>query len=483
MKDALKVFVSSTSEDLHKYRLAVRDVINEHQWIPVMMEHMGARAKRTVDSCLEQIAECDLMVLLVAHRRGWVPTPEEGGDGTSSITALELAHAKKKGIDVLPLMATERGWPGDLWENENQESRDWVRNFRKTLNQPAAFFSYDYGAAGDLLSFGIVVGKALLDYKRQLIARERDGGKGIVQNRSSLAFTIRALCEGARIPFVGSELEPGSGLSSRELAAALAGKDAPLEGASLATAAEYVERAYGLRQDFLDHFIELIRERSDVTKRAESCTLEFLAKVNRLPLIVATDWSDALERRFAREGLSYVVVSHVMSSLGGTSDGRILLMREDGSAEISLADSIALPNVDRVIYRPLGSPLLQEKVDPDLQIDTVVVTESDHLTFITRLQNQHTQIPTAFHRPFQRLPLVFLGYALDVWQYRILRQVFHLVHIVGDDVGSVVAVRRPETQLEELAWQHLGARVYDTTPEEFCRTALSLIQSTTNAEP
>src|SRR4051812_9437332 len=91
MTSNLKVFVSSTSEDLRDYRAAARNVVLDLGWQPQMMEHFGASALPTVDVCLEQLEECDLVLLFVAFRRGWVPNQAQGGDDKSSITSLELA--------------------------------------------------------------------------------------------------------------------------------------------------------------------------------------------------------------------------------------------------------------------------------------------------------------------------------------------------------------------------------------------------------
>ena len=81
---------------------------------------------------------CDLLLLLMAFRRGWVPTCEEGGNGNASVTAGEVDEARRRGIPVRALLACE-SWPGSLWEDD-QDARIWVRQFRQGLNQVAKFF-------------------------------------------------------------------------------------------------------------------------------------------------------------------------------------------------------------------------------------------------------------------------------------------------------------------------------------------------------
>jgi hypothetical protein len=67
----LRVFVSSTSTDLQQHRKAVGDAILEQRWHPVMMEHFGTSTAPTLDECLREVRSCDLLLLIMAFRRGW----------------------------------------------------------------------------------------------------------------------------------------------------------------------------------------------------------------------------------------------------------------------------------------------------------------------------------------------------------------------------------------------------------------------------
>jgi hypothetical protein len=125
-----------------------------------------------------------------------------------------------------------------------------------------------------------------------------------------------------------------------------------------------------------------------------------------------------------------------------------------------------------VIYRPLGSPLLHDSLDPGLEIDTVVITETDHLTFLGRLENQHMQVPTRFSRLLQRRPLLFLGYGLDVWHYRLVMHVFQAVGGRGQGTHAL-AVRQPASPMETLAWQRLGADIVQLDTNEFARRVMA----------
>src|SRR5262249_5657651 len=133
-----RVFVSSTSKDLRHFREVVRSAILDQGWQPVMMEHFRTDAAPTVEVCCNKVRESDLVLLLVAFRRGWVPTPEQGGDGVRSVTVFEVETARRVGVPIRALLAHE-SWPGNFWEND-QAARDSVQEFRGALNLIARFF-------------------------------------------------------------------------------------------------------------------------------------------------------------------------------------------------------------------------------------------------------------------------------------------------------------------------------------------------------
>ena len=111
----LTVFVSSTSRDLKDYREVAKDVILSLGWHPEMMEHWGAGPVPTVNECRARLRPCDLVLMVVAFQKGWVPAADQGGDGKDSITAIEHAYALERGIPVLAMLASDT-WPGYLWE-------------------------------------------------------------------------------------------------------------------------------------------------------------------------------------------------------------------------------------------------------------------------------------------------------------------------------------------------------------------------------
>jgi hypothetical protein len=100
MSGAVRVFLSSTAADLREYRDRVQVVLEQLDATTCRMEVFGARPETPVSVCERFASDCDALVVIVAHRYGWVPTVEQGGDGAKSITWLEVqaAIAAKKPV-------------------------------------------------------------------------------------------------------------------------------------------------------------------------------------------------------------------------------------------------------------------------------------------------------------------------------------------------------------------------------------------------
>lgn len=92
----MKVFLSSTAQDLVAYRQVADDTILRLSQEAVAMERFGPLPGEPVAECERKARESDVVVCIVAHRYGFVP---EKGKG--SITQREVEAAKAAGKDVL----------------------------------------------------------------------------------------------------------------------------------------------------------------------------------------------------------------------------------------------------------------------------------------------------------------------------------------------------------------------------------------------
>lgn len=108
----IKVFVSSTFQDLCECREQVRLALRRLGLIDVAMEYYVAESDRPVERCIADAQECDLYVGIFAWRYGYVPYGQN-----ASITELEYRAARIAGKDCLIfLVADDAPWPMDQVE-------------------------------------------------------------------------------------------------------------------------------------------------------------------------------------------------------------------------------------------------------------------------------------------------------------------------------------------------------------------------------
>ena len=124
------VFISSTSEDLKRYRAAARDAAIGAGLLPKMMEYFVATGGPSLPECLRLVSEADVVVVIVAHRYGWVPPDQPDGE-YKSITWLECEYAEREGKRVLGFIVdNDVGWPDK--DREEQRIAVAIREGRAT---------------------------------------------------------------------------------------------------------------------------------------------------------------------------------------------------------------------------------------------------------------------------------------------------------------------------------------------------------------
>lgn len=112
------VFISSTSDDLSQHREQAREAALMSGFSPRMMEYLPASGHITLSECRKLVAEAEVVVVLVAHRYGWVPDGPDNPE-RKRITWLECEHAwKVTGKHVIAfLVDPEYAWPAEFREN------------------------------------------------------------------------------------------------------------------------------------------------------------------------------------------------------------------------------------------------------------------------------------------------------------------------------------------------------------------------------
>jgi tetratricopeptide (TPR) repeat protein len=121
-RPVLRIFISSTAVDLIDYREKVRDAVLRLEGLPIAMETFSAQSGQPASECMRMAAEADAVICIVAHRYGYVPPKELGGDGERSITWLEVDAAKRANKPVFAFLVDPKAPWTELKEQDRLTS-------------------------------------------------------------------------------------------------------------------------------------------------------------------------------------------------------------------------------------------------------------------------------------------------------------------------------------------------------------------------
>lgn len=142
MGTKIRVFISSTVEDLENERNQVVARVRQLNFEPVNMEGWAASPSPPWERIRKEMESCHLFVLILGKRYGYVPTDGPGADDVLSVTHMEMRKARELGLPVLPFLKRLK------YGSEPDERRD---GFRKEVSDWAAGgVVNEFDLAGDL---------------------------------------------------------------------------------------------------------------------------------------------------------------------------------------------------------------------------------------------------------------------------------------------------------------------------------------------
>ena len=107
----MKVYISSTYQDLVEHRAAVDRTLRRMGHDVIGMEQYIAEGSKPVDRCKADVRAADVYVIIVAWRFGYVPGRNASTPDLRSITEIELAEARDNRKPVLAfLLDPEAPW-------------------------------------------------------------------------------------------------------------------------------------------------------------------------------------------------------------------------------------------------------------------------------------------------------------------------------------------------------------------------------------
>lgn len=124
----MRVFISSTFQDLQDYRQAASRAIHSLESYSDDMIYWSADPRDGATHSVERVKQCDLLILILAHRYGYIP---EGG--TYSVTELEYRTAVEHKIPVLAFFLDETvPWPPAFIENDKSDELNAFKRLVET---------------------------------------------------------------------------------------------------------------------------------------------------------------------------------------------------------------------------------------------------------------------------------------------------------------------------------------------------------------
>ncbi|MCY7349602.1 MAG: DUF4062 domain-containing protein [Cytophagaceae bacterium] len=170
-----KVYLSSTFRDLEKHRAEVIKffgIVGERFELK-NMEMYAPDGQMAVEACLNDVADCDIYLLLIGRRCGWIPGENPAdpvsiqGDGKISITHLEFDQAVATNRTILVFLCNPNDTdlpqdPGDALFEEKQTKLNILRGEANQYKHHAAFFTSEDNLARQVAEAMILTKKDIL---------------------------------------------------------------------------------------------------------------------------------------------------------------------------------------------------------------------------------------------------------------------------------------------------------------------------------
>jgi hypothetical protein len=187
--------------------------------------------------------------------------------------------------------------------------------------------------------------------------------------------------------------------------------------------------------------------------------------------IITTNYDDLVEQAFIERGapLDLFVVAVDRSGIEGPPRGT-LLFRTSGQEELQPVtgeEQLLALELDRRQIHLRRSVLLKTHGHIDRTRptdDTFVITEEDYVSFLGRMASGSSVIPSDLVPLMQSRRLLFLGYELRDWNFRVLFDRLNRSHLQR---GMSYAVSHEVEPAESAWWASRGVVVYDADLNEF----------------
>ena len=185
----------------------------------------------------------------------------------------------------------------------------------------------------------------------------------------------------------------------------------------------------------------------------------------RYPVIITTNYDDALERAFRDEDEPYDVLVYMATR--GEHHGKFVHWPPGEMVPHAIErpnEYLAIPVDLRTGPQQTVIVKLHGAVDRiDSERDSYVITEDDYIEYLTR-SDVSNLVPKPLAQKLKRSNFLFLGYSLRDWNLRVI-----LHRIWGEQKLSRTswAIQLKPEPIEERFWEYRGVKIFEVSLEDY----------------
>ncbi|MGF1545715.1 MAG: SIR2 family protein [Thiotrichales bacterium] len=501
----LRFFLSSPGDVLEERAIAQQVIEQELPKDPLLRGQVTCEAVRwddpnapvsmpaaltpqeAVNRGLAKPSQCDVVIVILWSRMG-TPLPADylKPDGSRYESGTEWEYEDARGAEVAPHVLVYRRTakvqidPDDPAAIDKLEQRKRVQRFFERFRNPDGSLGGGYVEYETPPGFRERLRTDLRAFIQQrLIEQAREAPRAKIRALPPFGDIARGLRQGRVVPFIGASAlcagRPANAVwspaaigflpSGAELSRFLA-EDVDFPSATdrddLARVASFYE-AFQTRATLRERLRQVLKP-EDLGRFAIPSIYRLLAEVPVPQLIVTVNFDTLIERALQAAGKPYDLVVY-------PADRKDLANAVLWWPHGARAPRTPAPNeldidleTTTVVFKMHGS------VQPSEEWDGFVITEEDHVEFLSRVAGK-SAIPSLFSAYLHDRSLLFLGCSLEDWNLRlVLRSLsrYFSRRMMGDEEEIPSwAINDHLTELEVKLWRRRGVYPYQLDLDEF----------------
>lgn len=333
MPPKVRVFISSTMEDLANERQAIVEQVKGLDLEPVNAEGLFPNGEASWNLLSDEISTSHVFILVLGDRYGWIPDKGYGADQNKSVTHLEADYARSISIPILPFFKK-------LKYGSDRTSKDAILRdkFRGEISAwENGMFKTDFDLAMDL---GRKVRETLLGifqntYLKQTVRKVEEKRSASLEtaHRSYAVSVGRQQFSSSSVLLAGAGFSIAAGYPTASTLTEVLGQRLGLisngieilHRHSFSEVAAYAEKEIG-RGFIIDTIKELLNTAVPVHP-----TQAHLAAVQAFRFIITTNYDNLFERACNEIGIKYSVKTP--ASFQSSNDDDVVIYKIDGSID------------------------------------------------------------------------------------------------------------------------------------------------------